>query len=115
MQRMKLARQSALAGALAVAAVVLVAAPAHAEYRSYPGVNCEGYGYTTARTAAQWDQSSIGKYSSSAYDYQQWGPNYSGTVQVHNNFTSYHRTSVAVIQTTTQAEYYVSASHACDN
>jgi hypothetical protein len=106
-----------VAAAIAAVALSLTGAlPAAAEVRNFPGVNCQGSGYTTAKTTAFWDYSSIGSYpSGSPADTASFGPNTSRAIQVHNNWTNYHRTSNAVIWTDINTDWYMSAAHLCDN
>lgn len=105
---------------LAAAALVLLVgvSPAAAEYRGFPGVNCQGHAYTTARTSAMWDYHAQTNYSNTSQsDTYQFGPNYSGAVQTHNNWSSYRRTSSAFMYTLPEPSSYAIGSprHTCDN
>ncbi len=112
-------RSMAAAAALGASVMVLLVgiSPAAAEYRGFPGVNCGGYAYTTARTSATWDyHAQTNYYNSSQSDTYQFGPNYSGAVQTHNNWSSIRRTSSAYVYTVPDWTNYVIGSprHSCD-
>jgi hypothetical protein len=112
-------KSAALAG-LSFAAVLTFtlagAIPAQAESRNLLGVNCQGAGYTTTKTAAFYDYSKIGKYpSGDPSDLATFGPNEARVIQVHNNWTTYPRTTNAIVSTDIATDFYISAAHLCDN
>jgi len=109
-----IARNGLIAGGLAVACVFVSVAPAEAETRFFPGVSCEGNGYTTTRTVANYDTSTIWKYGSTATDNQLF-QNFTGVYQVHTNYSSFQRTSQARVYTGNDYDFYTSAKHLCDN
>ena len=109
-------RFTILGGAAVLALSLTVALPAQAETRNFAGVSREGNGYTTTKTRAFWDQSLIGKYpTGSPSDSRTFGPNHTGAIEVHNNYTTYKRTTNAIVNTPVALEYYLSAAHKCDN
>ena len=108
-------RVGLVATVAALGLVVSVGSPALAqEYFGWiNGKDCgeSGFPYTSTRTIAIDDEHQIKDFTSSAIDRATW-QNYTGQVQTHNNWTSFHRSEWAFVRTNQGS--YLARDHACD-